>query len=388
MDLFTSAALGCLITVAGVIVLLFYLPGLFCGKFKDAHDIIAGLMLHLTERKWVSVWVWFWVWVGLALAIGVLSPLIVDNDALKEWFVEPHGFLITLNYTLVVPLLLWAYLELSREARRFFQSKNLCDLGLSFKKRLRERWLFQPLRRNILSNLVLFVVICIITVLAVSGLKPPWQVFVEAHGPLYYSVVRAFNAYLAGGLILLVLGLLYVFYFGLDHSGIDHFLVDNKVINFELKSSIRQLVKRLSLCLFLGPLVVGIHGWALFKEGTLILSLKDILAQPIALVWMAWAIVMTICALCLLYGIWKLNSSVKETVAKKMSDQVECLWKKQEPSLNSYKTKIEALTNINAYVRSGGKVSGMREAMLVVGVPLFVQVLSFIITSLFVRQNN
>lgn len=64
MDLFASIDRECLISVAGFIVLLFYLPGLFCGKFKDSHDIIAGLMLHLTERKWVSVWGWFWVWVG------------------------------------------------------------------------------------------------------------------------------------------------------------------------------------------------------------------------------------------------------------------------------------------------------------------------------------
>ncbi len=59
MDLFASTDRECLISVAGFIVLLFYLPGLFCGKFKDSHDIIAGLMLHLTERKWVSVWGWF-----------------------------------------------------------------------------------------------------------------------------------------------------------------------------------------------------------------------------------------------------------------------------------------------------------------------------------------
>ncbi len=310
------------------------------------------------------------------------------EEEFKEWFVASHGFLITLNYTLVVPFFLWAYLELSKEVRLFFRSKNLCDLGLCFNNKLREHRLFQPCGRNILSNSVLLVVVCTITGLAASGLKSPWADFVVLHSYFYYSVVRALNAYLAGGLIFLVFGLLYVFYFGLDHSGFDRFLVDNKDDHFELKSSIRQLVKRLSLCLFLGPLVVGIHGWALFKEGTLILSLKDILVQPIALVWMAWAVVMTICALCLLYGIWKLNSSIKKTVAKKMSGQVECLWKKQEPSLNSYKTKIEALMNINAYVRSGGKVSGMREAMLVVGVPLFVQVLSFIIISLFGQQNN
>lgn len=220
------------------------------------------------------------------------------------------------------------------------------------------------------------------------GLRVLGADFVVLHSYFYYSVVRALNAYLAGGLIFLVFGLLYVFYFGLDHSGFDRFLVDNKDDHFELKSSIRQLVKRLSLCLFLGPLVVSIHGMALFFEGTLLLSLEGILAQHIAWVWVTWAVVMTICAFCLLYGIWKFDSGVKETVAKKMSDQVECLWKKQEPSLNSYKTKIEALMSINAYARSGGKLSGMRESVLVIVIPIFVEIIGFIIVSLFVQPNN
>jgi hypothetical protein len=57
MDLLDKPnVLECLITVAASIVLLFYLPGLILGKFKGSHDILAGLMLHLTERKWVSVW--------------------------------------------------------------------------------------------------------------------------------------------------------------------------------------------------------------------------------------------------------------------------------------------------------------------------------------------
>lgn len=372
MDLFDKPNVPeCLVTVA-TIMLLVYSSGLFLGKFKDSHDVLGGLLLHLTEKKQVSVWSWYWVWVALSLGTLVVFPWILGNGLLRKWFVSSHGLLITLNYILVVPFLLRAYLELSRKAKFFFRSENLDDLGLRFNKRLEKCCLFRPLERNIISNFVLFVVVLIVTALAVDELKLPWAGFLKEQGCLYYSFMRALNAYLAGGLILLVLGLLYVFYFGLDHSGLDRFLVDNNTASFELKPSVRQLIKWLSLCLFLGPLVVGIHGWALFVENTLSP------AQPIAQAWMAWLVVMSIGAFCLLYGIWKFNSGVKEAVAKTMWNNVEHLWKEQKPSLHSYKTKIEALNNINAYVRSGGKVSGVRESISIIGLPLLLEVIGVI----------
>lgn len=366
MDLLDKPnVLECLITVASI-VFLFYLPGLFLGKFKDSHDILASLMLHLTEKKWVSVWSWYWIWVALSLVTLVVFPWILGDDSLRSWFVSRHGLLVTLNYILVVPFLLRAYLELLRETGHFFKQGNLDNLGLSFKTK------FQPVWRNIISNLILLFVTLLITNFVVSGINSPWKDFSKEYSCLFYSLMRAFDAYLAGGLIFLVLGLLYVFYCRLDHSGIDQFLVDPKAANFELKLSIRRLVKRLSWCLLLGPLVVAIHGWALYWEATLSL------ANPIARVWMAWTAVMSIGAACLLYGIWKFNSSVKGAVAKKMWNEVEGLWEKEQQSLHSYNAKLEALMNINAYVRSRGRVSDVRESVLIVVLPLLLQLISFI----------
>lgn len=376
MDLLDKPnALECFITVAGI-VLLFYLLGLLSGKFKDSHDVLAGLMLHLTEKKLVSVWSWYWIWVALSLVTLVVFPMMLGNDALRDWFISPHGLLITLNYTLVVPFFLRAYLELSREAGLFFRSENFFDLGLSFNKKLNElkkSRLLQPLGRNIMSNFVLLFVVLIITALAVDGLKSPWKDFLNEQSCLYYSLMRALNAYLAVGLIFLVLCLLYVFYFGLDHSGFERFLVDSKAANFELKPSIRQLLKWLSWCLGLGPVVVGIHGGALLWEGTLSTS------QPIAQAWMAWLVVMSSSALCLFYGIRKFNASVKEALAKKMYEEVERLWKEQKPSLHSYNAKLEALVNVNAYVRSEGKISGVRESLFIVGLPILLQLIGSMI---------
>ena len=246
-------------TVCTVFTVLFilYLLAQNLGKSEDSHDTLAGLMLYWTERK--SLTIWFWIWVVLSLVIGVVSPwILLDKNILGNWLLKPHGLFFTLNYTFLVPFLVWAYLELLRATRLFFQSENLSDLGLSFNEKLSNCYLFQSAKRNQLSQISLLVVTCIVMVCAMYGVLPseeyvkgcseeclesllsPWvkDSSLTWAGYLYYSIVRGLDAYLAAGQAFLVFGLLYVFYFGLKKLDFDRFF-EGDIANFKLKPSIQ-----------------------------------------------------------------------------------------------------------------------------------------------------
>ena len=96
VDIFTN---GAAIMVAVVVIFCFVL-GRFLPEFKGAHDIPAGLMLHLSETKKWPIGVWAWLWVGLALALGVVLPIILDKDNNNlNWLLSLNGvpILNTLN---------------------------------------------------------------------------------------------------------------------------------------------------------------------------------------------------------------------------------------------------------------------------------------------------
>ena len=91
----------------------------------------------------------------------------------------------------------------------------------------------------------------------------------------------------------------------------------------------------------------------------------------------------SIIAIFLLHVAWRFNLKIKEAVVEKMQQNVESLWKEEKQSLDSYNAKIEALTKINAYARSVGKFSNVRESLLFVVLTLLLQALT-----IFVKINE
>lgn len=387
MNLFNPLILYCILVIVAIILLV-YAVAAFLGKFKDSHDVFPGLMLHWIEKNQWSIWRWVWGWAGLSLVCGFVLPWIMLGNDCRSLFGSSVSYWLTvLNYTLVVPLLLWGDLALLREAKLFLQPKNLSDLGLRFNENLRNSRLVKPVVRNLMSNSVLLVITCFVTAFGInefinlpnlqekfsdsswlkiptcSALSPMWAAF------FYYPIIRGLNTYLALGLVFFIFALLYVFRFGLDCSGFEHFLVDDRVDpdNFELKDSIHELIKKLLICLFLGPLVVTIDGFALFFE----YRKMDLLSfLMIVRAWLAWAVVVFVGAIILIYGRWKFNLSLKQAVRKKMRKNVTRLWEDQRKSLHSYNAKLEAFKKIDTYIHSGGKVPYERKSLFVISVAL------------------
>ena len=420
-----AASLNTAIIVA-VIVIICFLLGEFLRKIKDlpkrfkgSHDILAGLMLHLTEAKNWPIGVWAWSWVGLALVLGVVLPILLDKDGTNlDWLTSPNGSLGALNYTFLAPYLLWAYLKLLREVNRFFASQNLADLGLSWNSKLEQRRLFQPVMRNRMSNLVLLLVTFTIIVVGVdSSIKnassvhidsiiaslknpqaekdplPPWinvdNSTVTVLGCLYYSFVLGLDTYLGLGLTFLAFGLLYVFRYGIEHLGISRFLENDNILendnkmDFKLKGSIRGLIRRLVWCMVLSPLVATMDVVRLLSYRT---PTEDDSWGGAWVILIIWLVVIMIGVIFLIYEMIQLDLMIKKTVAEKMKEKEKELWLLSEKNQHSYSTRLQALININAYVRSGGKLVGVRKSTVVLLLPLFVELLGFII--LFFRQSN
>jgi hypothetical protein len=65
----------------------------------------------------------------LSSVVGVVLPLVYH----QEWLAHPVGFVITVDYTLVVPLLVASYLYLLGAASTLLSRSELNDLNLTGK---------------------------------------------------------------------------------------------------------------------------------------------------------------------------------------------------------------------------------------------------------------
>lgn len=225
-----------------------------------------------------------------------------------EWFEKPHGIMITINYVLVVPLLLGIYICMIQEVLDFFQSKKLTDWGLEWKKWMKCVLVRRKMCICVMRSL-LFIIALIITwsgMQAATGFtgentncyEVPWVIQnsgceLNYVGVLYYTL-RGISGYLALGLILSALGLCIGLYCGLKYDPCQLFITRSARINL--------LILPIRRCVIVGPTVFSLHGFALMLQwGELHSSkqyLKSILVNS---TWIYWIMVSLIATGCLIF---------------------------------------------------------------------------------------
>jgi hypothetical protein len=166
----------------------------------------------------------------VGFTLGVTIPFVLESNS-TMWFKTQTGLLITINYTIFVPALLAAYINLNRTSYNFFSADGLRDLNLEKKKTFQKKNYRRIFK---LSQIFIAVLSVIIIFFAVDSIiktecdnKSPWVQYESKNGGgkcesaskshstsgiLYYSF-RGINTQAALGLISLATGIFFVLLF-------------------------------------------------------------------------------------------------------------------------------------------------------------------------------
>lgn len=362
---------------------LFLLLLLETCLFGPSHDTVAGWM----QRLPVPGPVWFVIWALSALVLGVVMPVKVGHGDL-EWFRQGFAQITTIFYVLLVPALLWAYLTTLEELRRFFNKANLDALGIPT---IGGRVQFWTLERSGVLNFLSNVILLILTFFAMRSvlcnaftqgeiLHNPWicNGALTWAGYLYYVAVRGLNAYLGMGLLMMVLGMMAVFYFGLKSEDLRKLVGDGK----GMPGSTRRLVNRISLCWFTGALVISSYGLAHILKTKSLLKSGLSYGEIFPSVWTYWVFSFGVISVLLFFAIWALNEIQTEVIDEaglRMRERIYSLLSSEVNSLLSYNVSLEALNKIDQYVGSIGPSNDFKRSLVIVAASLFIQLIPFLI---------
>ena len=333
-------------------------------------DVALGLILTWPRR--FSSGTWCGIWFGLSVVLGIVLPFEAENNL--NWFGEESGILITFTYTLLVPILLLAYIELARTALAFFNNGELKKVGFEFSDRTVELIRATAGMKLFLMRLVLLVLGVLVTYLGISSAtevvshsnyqtfchKTPWVVVGNGDcrlglvGLIYHVVLRGLNAYLALGLMMLTMCVFIVLHFGskVETEGQEF------DVSFDNRLSVERLVVRLSLCALAGPAVLFCHGIALFFAAEEVYAEADVVPKLLEWGWIYWMSASVVSTYFLLASaIWlfvRVRNADRKTV-ERMLCEVEKMYLKGDQSLASYSSKIEARLKVERYISTVGR---------------------------------
>ena len=276
-----SEIIGVAIVFAILLIIWLYLHWHETRKSPSfrVHDVVVSLIVVYSSRSAITVVAIAWFMVSTIT--GVVLPVVFGLNS--KWIISTPGLLITINYTLAVPLLLWNYLMLTRA---FFDTFG--DVGTKSMEWKQKDWLESVQSHRIITGPTIRALLILVgggfsawvgisaateTLDGANCLatcyKTPW-VYNEgesngcelsAIGYMYYVVTRALNGYFAIGLIVLVFWLFIYCHFGLRNVNESKFIEGSA----DFRNAVRRLVRQLGLSALLGPTVLILHGVALFS---------------------------------------------------------------------------------------------------------------------------
>ena len=290
---FLTSAYGCATVLGFVFLVLFVWEWRYDSYRYSNHDSIANLLLKLPDAPVSALLLWFTV----SFFAGIWLPYYHD-PSFSKWLGTRYGSLTSANYTILVPALVAAYVELLRQTREIVSKDNLSDLGIKI-----SGWLVRPRTWKCLKVMLLLAIV-LITKYAVANriqetVSSPWTVDQERLSPagVLYYLLRGVNGYLALGLFLSTIAIYSVFEFGVKKKDKSRMKLLHE--GHQPKQLIRNLTATLAWCLFLSPVVVVLHGLALYWEMPKSEVDADRLGALAGSTWWLWA-VMNVVSTCLL----------------------------------------------------------------------------------------
>ncbi len=254
--------------VLGFCLVVILLSVIFNIRSKQDTSILPEYFGLLLGRAFPLEWVFIYttmLWFGISVVFGVILPWGLDSYSFK-WVEQTYGMLLTLDYTITVPILVGVYAYFIRSSLVFFRSSVLSSLGLKKKKT-------KPMPKKMVLlfvrlSLVLMTLLIMYQASSEIGndkLPNPWSQSDTSEltlaGTLYYTL-RGINAYMALGLIafsIIVCSALGLVVYAEDPKK----LYTNEL---EVREEVQRLGFSISLCALLGPIVTGLHGTALVLE--------------------------------------------------------------------------------------------------------------------------
>ena len=381
MSGFIASACGCAVALA-VMLLVLHAWDLCAKNSASSHDSIANLLLKLPDAPVLALLLWF----VISFVVGILVPYRSDLSGFGEWIAGPYGSLTSVTYTFLVPALVAAYIELLRTVREIGSSGNLHDLGVTRPGR--------PATLKILallSRAALFVLVVVITYQAVDNridemAASPW---VETRGEklssagVFYYLLRGLNAYLAFGLFLSTAAIYVAFTLFMSKGGMT--LLDK---GYQPKQLVRRLTTAMAWCLFLSPVVVVLHGFALYWETPISAASCQEHLQGSRLdalsgsTWWVWAVLNFVSTCFLVVVIFRLHKccsdelqDVERNMLKNVDEKLDAARAEGLSVAENYKVRIEMVGRLRAASASPIAVS----SLLLVGASIVVQVGGIII---------
>ena len=314
---YSPILLTVILVIIGIIIFIHYKKS-SCQKYFT-HDAVLTSMLMIKRSPGPA---WLIIWMIISTCFGVFAPIHYHDQEDIQWISRGYNIIIIFTYSLIIPIFLFFYIELSQYAIDFFNKDNLEKLGFK-RNRNFEFFAEKSYRFNILSMCLLLSVsylgnnktIEVLIRLCRCNKLKYW--FIDHHcqmnfiGETYYGIVRGIDGYLALGMFILSLILVFALYFGLDR--IDHSKhPTSQFISAHQKICIDRLIIRLAASAFFGPLVLIAHSMALRLE---LKPTSELLRTFVELAMPHWVFISIMNTLFLILVISWFHGRIKEAAA-------------------------------------------------------------------------
>ena len=298
------------VLITAIALLAFILRYFLRNIKKDelpSTGFIARAIFEEIEKQYNRPLIGGLIWFLVSFILGMVCPF-MDGNTL--WFKDKVGIIITVNYTVIVPILCGCYLYTAESARVY--SPSLSKMSNSSFYRIQT---------------VIIITTLSITLMAAeselnypSGSASPWVTDKEftTTGLLYYSIVRGLNTYMALGL---VFSILWVGSKALKMP-IERRLNSNNALNEakkyleigkdvnifpRVKTKILHVVSALVYSIAIGSIVTILHGLALMlldEKNSLKVEgpVEDTLFDTSWMFWFIFTIVTTVCMI--VFVVW------------------------------------------------------------------------------------
>lgn len=337
------------------LLFLFYVLEWRARRLPRSVDVVSAYMLRLNY----SSIAWFLVLVCISGLLGYFLPFREGNS--REWFVDGYGALVTLNFTVFVPLLVGAYFALIKTVHEVFDQQNWARFTFEYDDSLTR------FRELVFSSRVRLFVQILLAGLAIAstyaallaivstecGNPSPWMVVlpdcseapangVRARqtlvGALYYSL-RGFYAYLALGLVVFAVSLR-VFLGCLVVRDASQLL--NR--SFTPNRKLQELATNTAFCALLGTLVVVTHCVSLLFEVEGLEGEQEVLTFLDRTTFVAWAFVTFIATCALGSSVFWLQERINKGFAAKKEESLGTAFLAYESAAPGEEASVRAET--------------------------------------------
>ena len=265
-----------LIVVGGIAVVRRYLQ----RRPRSTVRVPGCDLLARTALEWVPVRnvpsAAVVLWITISFVLGIVFPYLyqrISNSTESCFFFQnPYGLLTSLNYTVMVPILLGSYLLLLSTASRLLETSQLKQLGLARQSTWRAPGVFRQATYH-----SMFISVClgiqyqaICSVEWAPGPCCPWVLDFEESarlnwvGALYYAL-RGLNTYMALGLFMSTGVLWWIITQQLECRDPRALLTRA----FRVEPCIKGLGTTLLVTTMVATMVVTVHGLALVAQASI-----------------------------------------------------------------------------------------------------------------------